>query len=296
MTEHVDSYRFLDALSRQMVKSWISLNQPQPIPWTPLTKPLSECTVALISTGGIVLKKDRPFDLWDERKNPWWGDPSYRIIPRDTTAQDIRIFHLHINPAFVEQDINCVLPLQRLSEMETRGEIGHCAESHYSYMGYILEPKTLLEKTVPDIIEHLRQEQVDVVMLIPVGSVCCWSVGLVQRQIEAAGFTTISLSYIPDLTASVGVPRLAGVEHPGGMSLGIPDDVEGQTTVLRTALHAVETMTEPGSILDLPFDWPEELKKKFYTYPPQTSPIRVHLMHHREQYVNLLKRDVPEQE
>ena len=293
MTDHIDSYRFLDALSRQMVKSWIRLNHPEPIPWTPLTKPLSECTVALISSGGLVLKTDQPYNLWGERKNPWWGDPSYRVIPRGTTAEDIRIFHLHINPAFVEQDINCLLPLQRLSELEARGEIGHCAESHYSYMGYILQPKTLLEETVPAIVEHLRQEHVNVVMLIPVGSICCWSAGLVQRCIEAAGFSTITLSYIPDLTASVGVPRLAGVEHPGGMSLGIPGEVDGQTAVLRATLRAVETMTTPGSVEYLPFEWPEEVKEQFYTYPPQTSPIRAYLMHHREEYKNLLNRDVP---
>lgn len=296
MTEHVDSYRFLDALSRQLVASWIRLNDPQPIPWTPLAKPLAECTVALISSGGIFLKTDKPYDLWDERRNPWWGDPSYRVIPRGTTAEDVRIFHLHINPAFVEQDINCLLPLQRLAEMESRGEIGHCAESHYSYMGYILQPETLLEQSVPAIIERLKQEHVDIVMLIPVGSVCCWSAGLVQRRIEAAGFSTITLSFIPDLTASAGVPRLAGIEHPGGMSLGIPGDVEGQTAVLRATLQAVETMTEPGSIVDLPFDWPEEVREKFYIYPPQNSPIRAYLMHHRDMYGNLLRREVPEGE
>jgi hypothetical protein len=34
-------------------------------------------------------------------------------------------------------------------------------------MGYILEPEELLEKTIPAIIEHLRADKVEVVILIP---------------------------------------------------------------------------------------------------------------------------------
>jgi hypothetical protein len=52
------------------------------IPWTPLSKPLADSTVALLSSVGLALKTDRPFDQEGERRNPWWGDPSYRILPR----------------------------------------------------------------------------------------------------------------------------------------------------------------------------------------------------------------------
>ncbi|HVO71052.1 MAG TPA: glycine/sarcosine/betaine reductase selenoprotein B family protein [Aggregatilineaceae bacterium] len=168
MTPQVDSYRFLDTLSRRMVKSWIGLDKPQDIPWTPLRKPLEDCTVALISTAGIALKTDRPFDQEGERRNPWWGDPSYRVIPREATERDVRVYHLHINPSFAEQDLNCVLPLGRLSELEADSEIGHVADSHYSFMGFILRPQVLLEETTPAIIRGLQTEQVDVAILVPV--------------------------------------------------------------------------------------------------------------------------------
>jgi len=49
-------------------------------------------------------------------------------------------------------------------------------------------------------------------------------VGLVQREIEAGGFTTISLSMMPELTKSAGVPRIAAIEHPFGLTLGLPQD------------------------------------------------------------------------
>ena len=50
-TKTVDSYRFLSGITKRMVKSWVKRETPQSIPWTPLVKPLSDCTVALISSG-----------------------------------------------------------------------------------------------------------------------------------------------------------------------------------------------------------------------------------------------------
>ncbi len=167
MTKVVDSYRFLDPLTQTVIKSWIARETPRPIPWTLLKKPLSECTIALISSAGIALKTDRPFDQEGERRNPWWGDPTFRILPSETTAQDVGVYHLHIDPRFGLQDLNCLLPLQRLKELEQEGVVGRVAPHHYSIMGYILEPRVLLEETTPAIIQHLCEEQVDVVLLFP---------------------------------------------------------------------------------------------------------------------------------
>jgi len=167
MPKIVNSYKFLDFATRQMVASWVKMAKPDAIPWTPLSKPLSECTVALLSSGGIALKTDRPFDQEGERQNPWWGDPSYRILPRNVTGHDVEIYHLHINTDFARQDLNCLLPLQRLLELEENGAIGHSALHHYSIMGYILQPRTLVEETTPQIIAHLKDEKVDIVVLVP---------------------------------------------------------------------------------------------------------------------------------
>ena len=168
MDKQVDSYRYLSGITKRMIKSWIKMEQPRPIPWTPLTKKLSDCTVAMISTGGIALKTDRPFDQEGERQNPWWGDPSYRILPNTATEQDVRLYHLHIDPRYGEQDLNCMFPLQRLKELEAAGEIGRSAARHYSFMGYILRPEKLLQETTPQIIRNLQEDQVDAVVLVPV--------------------------------------------------------------------------------------------------------------------------------
>ena len=122
----------------------------------------------MISSAGVALKTDPPFDQDGERQNPWWGDPSYRILPRTTTEQDVGVYHLHIDTRFAMQDLDCIFPLQRLLELEAQHLIGRSAPRHYSFMGYTLDPRVLLQASTPAIIQHLKEDQVDVVLLVPV--------------------------------------------------------------------------------------------------------------------------------
>jgi hypothetical protein len=122
--------------------------------------------------------------------------------------------------------------------------------------------------------------------------VCCWSVGLAQREIEAAGFSTITLTPIPDLTGAVSVPRMAAIEYPLCRTFGQPGDREGQLAVLRATLHALETMDHPGSVECLPFTWSEP-PDQVNSHPPQEPPIVSYLKRHPWDLPKLLKRDIP---
>ena len=167
MPKTVDSFRFLDYATRTTIKAWINLEKLRSIPWTPLRKPLNQCTLALVSSGAIALKTDKPFDQEGERQNPWWGDPSYRILPRTATEADVNIYHLHIPTQFAEQDLNVLMPVQRLNELVQEGVIGDAAARHYSFMGYMLDPTELLKTSTPAMIRHLHEDEVDGVILIP---------------------------------------------------------------------------------------------------------------------------------
>ena len=116
--------------------------------------------------------------------------------------------------------------------------------------------------------------------------------GLVQREVEAASISTITLSSIPDLTAAVSVPRLAAIEHPLGYLLGQPGDREGQAAVLRATLHALAEMKGPGSITHLPFEWPVSAKR-LSARPQKRPPITRYLLRHPWHIPNLFSRDVP---
>jgi hypothetical protein len=82
-------------------------------------------------------------------------------------------------------------------------------------------------------------------------------VGLVQRILEASGIATVTLSWMPELTRAVGVPRLAGISYPLSRPLGQPYDADGQRTVLRATLALLEAATGPDHYVELPFIWPE---------------------------------------
>jgi D-proline reductase (dithiol) PrdB len=168
MSKNVDSYRFLDGLTARVLKNWAAREPARETPWTPLTRPLGECTLALVSSAALALKRDLPFDLEIERRNPWISDPSYRVLPRGVTEKDVAVYHLHIDPQYARQDLNCVFPLQRLAELEASGEIGKLAARHYSYMGYTCDARPLLEQSLPGMIRGLQEDEVDAVLLIPV--------------------------------------------------------------------------------------------------------------------------------
>lgn len=103
--------------------------------------------------------------------------------------------------------------------------------------------------------------------------------------------STITLSPIPALTAAVGVPRLAAIEHPLGYLLGRPDDPDGQMAVLRATLQAMDRMTRPGTVVHLPFTWPAALSLN--AHPPQAPPIARYLLGHPWHIPNFLSRDIP---
>jgi len=79
----------------------------------------------------------------------------------------------------------------------------------------------------------------------------------VQRILEASGLSTVTLSWMPDLTRRVGVPRLAGISYPLSRPLGRPHDADGQRAVLRATLDLLEQATGPDHYVELPFEWPE---------------------------------------
>jgi D-proline reductase (dithiol) PrdB len=168
LARRVRSHRFVDGPTRKLVRSWIEREPPQQIPWTPLAKPLSACRVALVSSAGIARHNQDPFDQELERRDPWWSDQGWRPIPQGTTEGDAGIYHLHIDPRFAQQDLDCVLPLRRLHELAADGIVGEAAATHYSFMGYILQPRQLLASTAPAIAARMAAEAVDVAALVPV--------------------------------------------------------------------------------------------------------------------------------
>lgn len=164
----VDSYRFSGPAGKIMRQAIPQDPQYDFIPWTPLQKPLRECRVALLTTAGISLKTDVPFDMERERRDPFWGDPSFRKLPSWATAKDVEVNHIHIKADHIYQDLNVALPLQRFQELVQLGEIGALVPTHYSIMGYNTDPTELVCTSAPQIAASMKAEGVDVAFLVPI--------------------------------------------------------------------------------------------------------------------------------
>jgi len=88
-------------------------------------------------------------------------------------------------------------------------------------------------------------------------------VGLIARQVEAAGIPTLCMSSALDITRSVNPPRAAFLDFPLGHTAGKPNEPNLQRAILAEALDAFASLREPGSVKMLPFRWsPDDLWKR----------------------------------
>ena len=130
-------------------------------PITPLNKPLNECKLALLTTGGLHLKTDTPFDTKHLE-----GDCSYRMLPGQVKHEDIMVTHESYDHKFINEDLNCVFPIERMREYVETGTIKALSEEHYSFMGHIYVTGPLLENS-KQAGARLKELGVDIAFLTP---------------------------------------------------------------------------------------------------------------------------------
>lgn len=114
--------------------------------------------IALISTGGLFVAGDRPFDP---------GATDYRVIPGDVAQADLRMSHVSVNfdRSGFQLDLNTVFPIDRLRELHEAGEVGAVAAFHYAFMG-ATEPDKLHD-AAREVARHLHADNVTAVVLLP---------------------------------------------------------------------------------------------------------------------------------
>ncbi len=164
----VDGFRFLPPGLKAWVKTFIPDEDFKGyIPWTPMTKPLNRTTLTLVTSAGISLKTDPPFDMEREKREAIWGDRSYRSIPRGTAEKDIDVNHLHINTSYIQQDVNVMLPLARTAEFEKEKIIGRLAPTAYSFYGFQWQNTDFLKEAIEPISKKMKLEGVEAVLMTP---------------------------------------------------------------------------------------------------------------------------------
>jgi D-proline reductase (dithiol) PrdB len=136
---------------------WV-VNEDEP-PFTPLARPLSESTVALIASGGIYRLGQRAFHFHD--------DVSFRAIPRDTPESELRVNHFAYDMTDARRDINVVFPLATLRDLARLSRIGALARNAYTFMGGIYSARRVREQLAPALADQLVRDEVDVTIMVP---------------------------------------------------------------------------------------------------------------------------------
>jgi D-proline reductase (dithiol) PrdB len=155
-------YGRVPALSRLAARRWTPIAPD--IPWSPARLAVGEATIALVTSAGVHLKGEPPFDMQDPE-----GDASFRVIPGDTMPRDLTITHDYYDHRAADRDVNCVLPLERLRELAAAGKVGGVAPRHIGTMGHILgaQERRLVRETAPAIARLLVEDGVDYVLAAP---------------------------------------------------------------------------------------------------------------------------------
>ena len=79
--------------------------------------------------------------------------------------------------------------------------------------------------------------------------------GLIQRAIEAEGIPTVGISILKEVTQKVRPPRSVYLRYPFGHPLGEAFNARQQRAILFDALRALETIAEPGTIVEPGYRW-----------------------------------------
>lgn len=128
--------------------------------FTPLSVPLSEAKVAIVTSAALHKSDDDRFTQ---------GDTSFRAL--DRTDRDLVLGHWSPNfdRSGFQIDLNVVYPIDRLEELAKAGVIGEVAPRHFAFAGN--QPDTVSElilDTGPACAAELLADDVDLVLLTPV--------------------------------------------------------------------------------------------------------------------------------
>ncbi|TXL80408.1 hypothetical protein FHP25_05095 [Vineibacter terrae] len=156
--------RYIEAITQRYASlgyapyRWYVADEKPPV--APLRKPLAESRLGLLTTSGCYVAGQVAFHYKD--------DASVRRIPMDTPPEQLRFAHITEN--YLEsarRDPQCLVPLAALRRLRDEGMVGSLADDAVSCMGGIYSQRRVREELIPQIEGILKQQAVDVALLVP---------------------------------------------------------------------------------------------------------------------------------
>jgi D-proline reductase (dithiol) PrdB len=161
----MEPIRYVDALNEKygaMGFPAYKWSENHDAPWTALAKPLSDCTVGMLVSGGISHCSAVPFDP-DAR-----NDHRVDAIDPGTPSDQYQIHDSYYDHADADRDLNCIFPVDRLQELAEAGEIGAVARRLWSgFMGRTYNRSKVIGESAPALVAELQADGVDLLIAIP---------------------------------------------------------------------------------------------------------------------------------
>jgi hypothetical protein len=146
-------------------------------PFTPLSTPLEDTELTLISSSGHYAAgmDPAPFGVQDMSQKEavrriddfLKSEPELAVIPNETPPERFRVRHGGYDVRAARRDANAAFPLPILNELAREGLIGGVHAEAYSFIGACSQLR-LLREAGPRWIEQLHDRAVQAVLLVPV--------------------------------------------------------------------------------------------------------------------------------
>jgi D-proline reductase (dithiol) PrdB len=201
-------------------------------PFTPVKRALPMTNLALITSAGAYIDGTEPFDTTARD-----GDLSFREIPIEVEAEDLRYAARGYDAKFVQEDRNAQIPVDRLLEYEANG--------WWTMNGFMPNAARVAEELAPKLAERVNRYECQAVLLVPASRLCVQTLGIVARAIEQTGVPTMLIAPERQVADKIRPPRTAFYKGEFGCVVGKPNWKEYQLRVLDEAIRWIETLDQP---------------------------------------------------
>lgn len=210
-------------------------------PFSPARRALPMTNLALITSAGAYIDGTEPFDTTARD-----GDLSFREIPIEVEAEDLRYAARGYDAKFVQEDRNAQIPIDRLLEYEANGVIGKLNNVWWTMNGFMPNAARVAEELAPKIAERVNRYECQAALLIPASRLCHQTLGILARAIEQTGVPTMMIAAERQIADKIRPPRTAFYNGEFGCVVGKPNWKEYQLRVLDESIRWIETFDQPA--------------------------------------------------
>jgi D-proline reductase (dithiol) PrdB len=211
-------------------------------PFSTLKSALPMLNLMLISSAGGYIEGTAPFDI-----TAGDGDLTFREIPVEVEAADLKFAARGYDPTAVLEDMNSQVPVQRLQEYQANGVLGALNPIWFSFCGHIPNAKKMVDEMIPEFTARVKRYDVQAALIIPASRLCHQSCALIARSLEANGIATIMPTVDRAVAEMARAPRIAYYKGDFGSVAGKPGWKQYQHRVLDESLRWIETFDQAGS-------------------------------------------------